>query len=160
MVKERWEESPTETNLMVDMMVAPDYDESFRNFVSDLASYSPDGIVGIDLNFLHSIGLLKCDEDPSGLMRSLTDYFHVEESPDKITLFNNRFVAWIVPKIIDGTPLTYTMIAVHDPDDLSVELEIVFSTEGIYNSPRLILKVLDYFLKDIEENENIIAQIS
>lgn len=141
-------------------MVAPDYEESFRNFVSDLSNFSPDGVVGIDLSFLHSIGLLKCDEDPTGLMCSLTDYFHVEESPEKITLFNNHFIVWIVPKMIDGNPMTYTLIAIHDPDDLSIDLELVFSTEGIYNSPRLILKILDYFLKDIEENEALIARIS
>jgi hypothetical protein len=132
------------------------YEEQYQYFMYDLPSCAPDGIINIDLAFLHSIGLLKCSEVESDLARSLTNYFHVVESWEKITLYNNKFVIWIVPRVIEGVPTTYTLISFASDKDIT-NLEIVYSTSGIYNAPRLILRILEHFLKDIEENEHLIA---
>jgi hypothetical protein len=134
------------------------YEAQYQYFMYDLPSCVPDGIISIDLAFLHSIGLLTCSNLESDLTRSLTNYFHVVESWEKITLYNQKFVIWIVPRVIEGVPTTYTLISFASEKDIT-SLELVYATSGIYNAPRLILRVLEHFLKDIEENENLIAQI-
>ncbi len=135
------------------------FDIPFYRFISNLSYWAPDGIVEIDLTLLHSYGLLKCKDSSSDITRALTDYFHVVESPEKITLYNQRFVIWIVPKVIGNEPTTITLVALINSEE-TPQIEIVFSTKGIYNSPRLILKILEYYLKEIEENENLIAKIN
>lgn len=139
-------------------MVTPErYEEQFHIYMANLPFCAPDGIIGIDLAFLHSIGLLRCRESKSDMSTNLTDYFHVVESWEKITLFNQKFVVWIVPRVVEGVPSTFIIITLIQEEKLN--LEIVFSTSGIYNAPRLILRILEHFLDDIEENETIIAQI-
>ncbi len=69
----------------------------------------PDGIVEVDLALLHRLGLLKYHSDEKERF-SLTRYFHVIESPDKITLINEQFLIWIVPEQINDIPATYTLI--------------------------------------------------
>lgn len=126
--------------------------------MGNLQGYSPDGIIPIDLKFLHSIGLLRCREVEAEHMKSLTDYFHVIESWEKITLYNKKFSIWIVPKVIDGIPTTFSIVTLITQEE-EPHVEVVFSTSGIYNAPRLILKILEHFLDDIEENEAVIAEI-
>lgn len=133
------------------------FEEWFHDYMITFPKCVHDGIIAIDLSFLHSIGLLKCKSSESDISKSLTDYFHVIESWEKITLYNKRFLIWIVPKIIEGIPSTHTFICVISEN--VPQLEAVFSTSGIYNAPRLILKILEYFLKDIEENEELITRI-
>jgi hypothetical protein len=142
----------------MDVVAVPDsFDHFFHNVVGNLHEYASDGVVNIDLNFLHSIGLLKCRSIGAKVNRPLTDYFYVVESHEKITLYNNQFIVWIVPKVVDGLPTTFTLIAEADPENF--HLEVVFSSSGIYNVPQLILKVLDYFIADIEENEKVLASM-
>ena len=139
------------------MITPEEYEDFFHTYMSDLTQWAPDGIIDINLAFLHSIGLLRCRDYSSDITRSLTDYFHVVESREKITLHNQQFMIWIVPKVEGGLPKTFTLITYSGPD--GPELEVVFCTTGIYNAPRLILRILDYFLKDIEENEALISQM-
>ena len=48
-------------------------------------------------------------------------------------------------------PATYVLIALNQGD--KPHLEIVFTTHGVYNTPRYVLKVLQYFLVDMLETE-------
>ena len=84
-------------------------------------------------------------------------YFHVIETSDKVTLFNHQFAVWIVPKIIDGNPTTLTLISLITEDEPN--LEIVFSTSGLYNAPKYVLKVLKSYLSEVLDTEAVISSI-
>ncbi|MEN9654915.1 MAG: hypothetical protein RL235_1027 [Chlamydiota bacterium] len=133
------------------MMNPIQIEESYKEFAANLPQCAHDGIVFIDLNFLHEAGLLKAlQEDPSD-PDDLTQYFHVVESPEKVTLFNDHFIVWIIPKMEGNQPVTYVLIALHQQN--KAQLEIVFTTKGVYNSPRYVLRVLQHFLADMLETE-------
>ena len=84
-------------------------------------------------------------------------YFHVIESIEKVTLFNEQFIVWIIPKTDLESPMTYVMIALNHPE--KAHLEIVFTTSGVYNTPRHVLKVLQHFLIDTLETEATLTSI-
>lgn len=126
-------------------------EQSYQDFVSNLPEFAHDGILSVSLGFLHEQGILDTlgtDEDDS---EDLTQFFHVIESPEKVTLFNEHFVVWIVPKMQQEQPVTFVLIATAATD--KAQLEIVFTTDGVYNSPRYVLRVLQHFLSDMLETE-------
>jgi hypothetical protein len=84
-------------------------------------------------------------------------YFHVIETPEKVTLFNEQFVVWIMPKVVQNAPITLTFIGRVTP--LKAKLELVFSTTGFYNTPKFILKILEHFLTEVIDTEAIISSI-
>lgn len=135
----------------VDMLNPMQIEETYKEFVADLPGSVHDGILSIDLQFLHDQGLITSlqndDEDPD----DLTQYFHVIESVEKVTLFNEQFIIWIIPKMEVDQPMTYVLIALNHPE--KVHLEIVFTTRGVYNTPRYVLKVLQHYLVDMLETE-------
>ena len=140
-------------------MVTPgDVEEWFHDYMTFFPACAHDGIISIDLSYLHDIGLLSCQKQDDDSSQSLTDSFHIIESWEKITLYNEFYAVWIIPKIVDGTASTFTLIS--SIQGQSTHLEVVFSTSGIYNAPRLILKITEHFLNDIEENEKLISQFN
>ena len=80
------------------------------------------------------------------------------ENQEKVTLFNNQFVVWIVPKVVDDVPTTMTLISLVHKD--VPRLELVFSTRGPYNTPKYVLKVLRHFLTEVIDTEEEIASIT
>lgn len=126
-------------------------EEAYKEFMNNLPQWAHDGIIPIDLNFLHEQGLLNSLNEEKGDTDDLTQYFHVIESVEKVTLFNDQFIVWIVPKMDNEVPLTYVLIALNQGD--KPHLEIVFMTHGVYNTPRYVLKVLQHFLIDMLETE-------
>jgi hypothetical protein len=132
-------------------------EEVYKEFIGHLCDWSHDGVVPIDLKFLHESGLLQCIQDDHSDPDDLTQYFHVIESVEKVTLFNEQFIVWIIPKMDDEQPLTYVMIALNHTD--KPHLEIVFSTQGVYNTPRHVLQVLQHFLVDMLETEETLTSI-
>lgn len=136
--------------------MSPDEIESdYQKYISDLKSFAPDGVVTIDLPLLQELGLLSCEEEDKG---DLAHNFYVIESTEKLTLFNQKFIVWIVPKLVDQTPTTYTLIALNDKKQ--THLEMVFSTSGVYNHSSLVLRILERFLDQIAENEEEIFKYS
>jgi hypothetical protein len=127
----------------------------YKKYTSDLKRFAPDGVVEIDLSFLHELGLLSYEESTTLEQSTLTHNFYVVESPDKLTLFNHKFVVWIVPQLIEQIPTTYTFIASNNK--CQTHLEMVFSTCGVYNHSSLVLRILEKFLEQIEENEKAIC---
>jgi hypothetical protein len=129
----------------------------FKKYMRDIIRWLPDGVIPVDLNLLHQLDLLhyynKNLDDPT-----LTRYFHVVDSEEKITLINEKFVVWIVPDKIGNTPATYTLIALNNND--SIQLELAFVTTGIYNQSRLVLRLLEKFLYDIETTEDVLSKLS
>ncbi|MCE5294345.1 MAG: hypothetical protein LLF94_06995 [Chlamydiales bacterium] len=131
-------------------------DSSYEKFMNHLPELVPDGIVHVDLQLLQKLGLLheEVDNDNSS---SLTRFFHVVESKEKITLFNDQFVIWIVPEKFNNEPHTLVLVALNFPP--KPKLEMAFSMSGIYNTSRLVLRVLEKFLADIQENEDLISNL-
>lgn len=131
-------------------------EECYKKYIKNITQWIPEGVISVDLNLLHKMNLLnyynKNKYDPS-----LTRYFNVVESDEKITLVNDQFVVWIVPEKVDNIPFTYILIALNKEND--VQLEMAFATYGVYNNSKLVLRILEKFLLEIEENESIIQKL-
>lgn len=127
----------------------------FRKIIQDLPAYLPEGMIQVDIDLLQNFDLLSMDkiQDPA-----LTRYFHVIDSLEKITLINNEFIIWIVPENKGHSLKTYVYIAINKNG--TPHLELGFATSDIYNSSKLVLRILEKFLHEIQENEATIASIS
>ncbi len=133
-------------------------EEAFREFTKDLLKWIPDGVTHVDMKLLSDLDLL----NPSELEQPVSDaylnqHFHIIETPDKVTLFNEQFAIWIVPELIDEIPTTTTYISLLQHS--KPHLEIVYTTSGVYNTPKYILKVLQHFLAEVQDTEAIISAI-
>lgn len=129
----------------------------YKKFIQDMPSWLPEDIITVDLNLLHHLDLLQY-HDPDFNDPSLTRFFNVIESDEKITLINEEFVVWIVPEKIEDYTLTYTLVALNQSDG-EPELQLCFVTSGVYNTSRLVLRVLEKFLFEIQENEDLIRNL-
>ncbi len=133
-------------------------DQAYHEFVSNLASWIPDGILEIDLPLLEEIGLLNSENfDEDGESEQLPHYFHVIETADRVTLFNHQFAIWIVPKVIDGEQTTIVLIALLARE--RPHLELVFSTRGVYNTPKFVLRLLKHYLSEVIDTEEAISSM-
>lgn len=132
-------------------------DEAYQEFSQNLQKWIPDGIISVNLELLNELGLLDNTHFEQPAPDNLSHLFHVVETPDKITLYNDQFAIWIVPKSDEVSSSTITFIALLTTN--KPHLEIVFSTTGVYNSPKYILKVLQNFLSDVIDTEATIAAI-
>jgi hypothetical protein len=131
-------------------------EDAYNEFSSHLQKWVPEGVVNVDLKLLQDLGLLNHSEWENSLSDSqLTQYFHIIETQDKVTLFNEQFAIWIVPQHINETTLTTTYIALLQGP--TPHLEIVFTTIGVYNAPKYILKVLQHYLTEVQETEKAIS---
>lgn len=135
-----------------DMLDPSQIEEAYKEYTNNLAQNAHDGISLIDLKFLYDEGLLSSLQHDKEEPDDLTQYFHVIESIEKVTLFNEQFIVWIIPKMDGDQPMTYVMIALNHPGD-KIHLEIVFATRGVYNTPRYVLRVLQHYLVDMLETE-------
>ena len=126
-------------------------EEAYKEYMGNLPQWAHDGIISININFLHDQGLLSALAEDKGDPDDLTQYFHVIESVEKVTLFNEHFIVWIIPRMDGEQPMTYVLIALNQPE--KSHLEIVFTTNGVYNTPRYVLKVLQHFLIEMLETE-------
>jgi hypothetical protein len=141
------------------MFASQKLEKIYQKFTEDLSSHLQDGIVKVDLALLKRFNLLnKTPEEEKEIQTQFPFYFHVIESQEKVTLFNNQFVVWIIPKVEGDVPTTLTLIALNQKDDL--RLEIAFSTAGVYNTPKYVLKVLRHYLSEVIDTEEEIASIS
>ena len=126
-------------------------EEIYKQFINNLVDLAHDGLINVNLSLLHELGLLDEFYDEDNSSDDLTQYFHVIESSEKVTLFNEQFLIWIVPKMEQDTPITYVMIALNAEEQTN--LEVVFTTSGVYNTPKYVLRVLQHFLLDMLETE-------
>src|ERR1700722_407475 len=127
-------------------------EEAYKEFSNNLHKWVPDGVIQVDLKLLNNAELEHSISDDQ-----LNHYFHIIETPDKVTLFNEQFAIWIVPQLVDETPTTTTPIALLQPN--KPHLEIVYLTSGVYNTPKYILKVLQHFLAEVQDTEAVISSI-
>ena len=130
----------------------------YKKYMDNLNKWLPDGVIKVDLELLHQLDLLhNQEENKTRDQTSLTRYFHVIESQNKLTLANDDFVVWIVPETIDDIPLTFTLIALNKEQE--PKLELAFTTEGIYNNSYLVLRLLERYLIDIQSTEETLNQL-
>lgn len=124
-------------------------EEQFQKFIQNMPTSLPDGAIEIDIDFLERLNLLKLEKlhDPS-----LTRYFNIIESQEKITLINDEFVIWIIPDNTKSVPHTLVLVALNNNGEL--HLELAFRASDIYNSSKLVLRILEKLLFDIQENED------
>lgn len=131
----------------------------YKEFTKNLNKNLQDGVTEISLDLLKKLGLLEqSEEEEKEQQTQFPFYFHVIENKEKVTLFNNQFVVWIIPKVVDEVPTTLTLISLVRQDKL--HLEMAFTTSGVYNSPKYVLKVLRHFLSEVIDTEEEIASIS
>ncbi len=130
-------------------------EEAYKEFTANLSNCLHDSIVQIDLKFLHDEALLNVLQDDKEDVDDLTQYFHVIESVEKVTLFNEQFIVWIIPKMEGEQPITHVLIALNHPE--KPHLEMAFTTQGVYNTPRYVLKVLQHFLVEMLETEETLT---
>lgn len=131
-------------------------EEMFKKFISNLNEYLPEGLQEVDIDLLHKHDLLNLTNKKAH--PALTQYFHVIESQDKITLVNEQFIVWIVPDTVGEAACTYVLIALNSEEQ--PHLEVGFVTTGVYNTSKLVLRLLEKFLYDIQENEEILDQFN
>ncbi|KPK32513.1 MAG: hypothetical protein AMS24_04050 [Chlamydiae bacterium SM23_39] len=127
-------------------------EKMYQNFVKNLSQCLHEDIINVDLKLLKDLDILDKIDQEDG---DFTQYFHVIETPEKVTLFNEQFIIWIVPKMEEENPITYVMIALHSNE--KSHLEIVFTTSGVYNTPKYVLKILQHYLLDMLETEATIT---
>jgi len=139
------------------MLNPSEIEKLYEKYISNLADLAHDGIVNVDLGLLHELNLLDDADQIKDDPEDLTQYFHVIESQEKVTLFNEQFMVWIVPKTEQDIPVTYVLIALNAQNKTS--LEVVFTTSGVYNTPKYVLKVLQYYLLDMLETEATLTAI-
>lgn len=133
-------------------------EDCYRKFIKSINYWIPDGVNFVNLDLLHHYDLLHFLPSYRGGESELTRYFQIIESPEKITLINDEFVIWIIPDRLDNMPITYTLIALNHVDR-EPELEMAFVSSGVYNTSKLVLKVLEKFLIEIQENEHVISTL-
>lgn len=134
-------------------------EDRYQEFIGNLNRWVPDGIEVVDLSYLKQYDLLKeANHCLSNVELPITHYFHVIETSEKITLFNDQFVVWIVPQLLDGASVTYTLIALIDQG--APRLEKLFCTRGVYNSSRIVLRLLEKILDEIQETEDLLFRMN
>lgn len=134
-------------------------EESYKKFVKNLNKFIPEGFYNVDLDLLYQLDLLHFKPLPMKRDSSVSRYFQIVETKEKITLINDQFVVWIIPGKFNEVPVTYTLIALNRGEN-EPQLEASFVTRGIYNSSRLVLKILEKFLGEIQENEIVISKLA
>lgn len=130
-------------------------EHSYQKYINNLNLWAPEGVIPVNLDLLQRLDLLSFQNTQTE--DTLTRYFNVVESPEKITLINDKFVIWIVPENIEGKPTTFTLIALNNPKEDPL-LETVLAASGAYNTSLMILRVLEKYLKDIQENEDLLSR--
>lgn len=132
-----------------------DLDLLFNQFVKKMNQWLPEGVIDVDLGLLHKHQLLQFHER-IGSDPTLTRYFHVIDSEEKLVLVNSEFVVWIVPE--NSVPAkTFTLIALNKSS--GVQPELAFEAKGIYNNSYLVLRLLEKFLLEIHITEDLISKL-
>jgi hypothetical protein len=140
------------------MMNPIQLEEAYKDFTENFQKWAPDGFINVNLQLLQDLGLLSNTEEENSDSESLAQQFHVIETNDKVTLFNQQFAIWIVPQV--DTELPSTLILISLIQNLKPHLEIVYTTSGVYNTPQYILRVLQHFLTEVLDTEAIISSIN
>lgn len=131
-------------------------EKCFKKYLRNLGKWAPENLLPVDLALLNDLDLLHY-HSKSKPNSTFTRYFNIVETPEKITLVNEDYVVWIVPEKIEDKPITFALIALNKGKE--PKLEMGFLVHGIYNTSHLVLNVLEKFLIEIQENEEVLAKL-
>lgn len=138
-------------------MIDPiELENAFDRFMSDLPKYLPEGLFEVDLDLLQRLNLFT-EAQPTD-QEYLNDSFFVMEASDKLTLFNQKYVIWIFPELVNSEAATCALIAMNEKN--LPKLETGFVTMGLFNNSALVLQILERFLEEIDDNEKEIRSWS
>jgi hypothetical protein len=140
------------------MMNPIQLEEAYTDFTENFQKWSPEDFINVNLQLLQDLGLLHTEESETSESDSISQQFHVIETSDKVTLFNKQFAIWIVPQTESEIPSTLIMISLIQ--NMKPHLEIVYTTSGVYNTPKYILRVLQHFLTEVLDTEAIISSMN
>ncbi len=129
----------------------------YKKFTKDISKWLPEGMIEVEIALLQNYGLLNFDDESIPEDDALTRYFHVVETDEKITLVNDQFVIWIVPENVNNVSKTFSYIALNTGK--TPVLETAFCVTGVYNTSKLVLRVLEKLLQDVMENEEALNQL-
>jgi hypothetical protein len=129
----------------------------YQTYMQTIPQWAPEGVVEVDLELLRELDLLNFYLNQEAGEPSFTRYFQLVESNEKITLINEQFIVWIVPQKINGVLATHTLIALNNSKKPSPE--VIFVNIGIYNTSKLVLRVLEKYLHEIQENEDLLKSV-
>jgi hypothetical protein len=114
----------------------------------------PDGIIDVDVKLLQSLNILNPTQNiGSGSAKELLQAI---DSGGRITLFNDRFVLWIIPQNDVSPPSTTVILA--RCNENTIKPEVAFRTAGIHNQSKTILQLIDRYLIDIQETEEVLEK--
>lgn len=130
----------------------------YQEYAQNLSQWTPEGIIPINLPLLNSLNLLHIQFLNEEEISSCKEEFYLLETEDKLILYNQEFVIWIVPSTLEEDPATLTFIALNNYP--KPRLEAVLSATGVFNTSKIVLGVLGQFLKEIKENERTLHTLS
>jgi hypothetical protein len=119
-------------------------EEHFQNFIKNLPAFLPDGVAVVNIKLIEELGLLKIEDLE-------------KETPDKITLYNDTFGIWIMPQNQETSSKTFIFIGVIQ--NKQPHLEMAFCTEGVFNTPKYIMKILQHYLNEVQDVQAVIASM-
>lgn len=140
-------------------MLKPEHIESkFKQLLEELPHWIDNENTSVDLRTLEENNLILISEqEEKDIQKNFPFYFHVIETDDKVTLFNEQFIVWILPRVVDGRPETLTIISMLYGD--KPQIQLLLSHEGVYNNSRFILRALRYFLVETIQTEKELSQM-
>lgn len=129
-------------------------DAYYGKWIEGLERQSHELLLEVDEALLDRMGLTKAGEFKD--RRKLQSrFFRVVQRGDKMILYNDTFVVWIVPGPAEMNA-TYTWIALIDR--VEEGFEVGFVAKERYNTSKLVLRLLEQFLQEIEENEQLVRE--
>lgn len=131
-------------------------DKAFSHLSTSPECWEPGLLVPLNLTLLVQLQLFSLTTMDSLYINAIKNSFTCNTSPEKITLYNDRFVSWITPLLCDSLPVTYIYIA-RNPH--SPTIECIMSAKGVFNSPKYILPTLSKMLDDITETQHTLASL-
>jgi hypothetical protein len=131
-------------------------DNYFKKVMENLTLYLPEGVEQIDVLSLFDYDLFGYHNEPPD--HTFTRLFQIVETEEKITLVNEEFIIWILPRRTEEISSTFVLIALNKKGQ--PHLEKAFIVSGVYNTSKIVLSLLEKELNEIQENEGILKNLA
>lgn len=140
-------------------MLKPELIEAnFKKLMEELPHWIDNENTHVNLRTLEENNLILISEkEEKDIQKNFPFYFHVIETEDKVTLFNEQFIVWILPRILEGRSETITIVSMLYGE--KPQIQMVLTHEGVYNNSRFILRALRYFLVETIRTEKELSQM-
>lgn len=129
---------------------------SFEKWIEEAEGKGLDILYQVDMPLLERMGVVKegsiVQDYPTGERK-----FSVIQGLDKMTLYNEQFVVWIVPQNVDDKAASLVWIAQFSK--LSEGILMGFLAKGPLNNSKIVLRLLEAFLEEIEETDKLISNL-